>query len=243
MNMNIPLELLIIIASNLNVATDLRNFRLVNQQCANAGTSLIACNGISIYNTSSDIIGFQELVERAEIANSIRELTFLFGSWPVCTQSQWETHPLLLGGKDRTNLTLRCKDTIADTTFVSYMDFIAAEQKRVYADDLQNIGNCLRRLRNLQTVVISNMKTSCRSYKYHRLQKKIWMSPSIKAGVGSIVKMFLQISCHLPSVTRLVICGNVRPSKAHCSSFMSVHPHIQEIHINGMNSTTPPGFL
>lgn len=230
------MEILVTIASNLN-ARDLGNFRLVHSKFANAGTPLLPRNGISVLNTSACLKELQQLLQCHSIASSIRQLTFFYGEWPVCTRQQWETHPLLFGGNDRLNAAQphAYNTSKADKAFADYLEFVTVEQSRRYCEDVNAIFEALRLLGNLQTVIISNMHTlhRCHNLKYRNLRKRIWMTPRIKRGVAPMVQAFLlALSSGFPNVNSLTINGAFRPADIYLGSSVSQFPSIQKLQIN-----------
>jgi hypothetical protein len=189
----LPVELLPLIASNLN-SCDLGNFRRVCTKLAAASASLVARNGISVLNTSDSLKELENFLQ-TEIAYSARVLTVYHGEWQVCSRREWEIHPLLHGGNDRSHHAY-VQDHYAqkaDAAFHAYVTFIRKEMNRRYGDDIEMIYHSLGILRNLHTINISNFQTwhPTHNSKYHKLLKKIWLIPHGQADISCVVGEFL----------------------------------------------------
>jgi len=189
----IPNEILELIASNLN-AQDLGEFRLVSRRWAGAGGPLIASNGISVLNTFDCIQELKHFL-RLNLVSTTKRLTVYHGEWQVCNRREWEIHPLLRGGNDRSSLAyVQDRYAIkADAAFKSYSDFIHKEENRCYEVDVESISQALFGLKNLTTIKISQMQTwhPSTNIKYRKLQKEIWMSPNRQDNISRLVEAFL----------------------------------------------------
>jgi hypothetical protein len=123
-----PAEILLAIASNLR-AKDFRNFRLVNKRIGNTTLCLIPKNGLSVLNTVRSLQGLKHLLGCPSISNNVREVTLFHREWPIYSRGEWETHPLLYGGNNRTNA---CGihpvgSSLANIAFTEYEAFVTEE--------------------------------------------------------------------------------------------------------------------
>ena len=147
-SMEVPLEILIAIASQLNIE-DLSSFRLINRQCANAGLSLIPQNRLSVIDTIECLENFKAFLQCESIRNNTKKITFVYGKWPVCrSRKAWACHPLLFRGNDRSNATrLHSTDYIvANLAFKNYSKFLKRELARRYYNDVADIFDILSAL-------------------------------------------------------------------------------------------------
>ncbi|KFY91912.1 hypothetical protein V500_04394 [Pseudogymnoascus sp. VKM F-4518 (FW-2643)] len=238
--MNLPLEIVLIVASNLTIR-DLRNFRLANKQIARSTSSLLARNGtISVLNTSTSLHGLSELLKCQEIARSIRQLTFLHGIWPVCTRKQWETHPLLCGGNDRPNWGRIRTDYTAksDEAFANYLEFITVEKSRTQEQDLRLIIRILASLENLRVVNITTVPTwqPHLSEKYNKLVKKIWIAANQQSGASRALHTILSTINRVSSSTlsNIVINGPFTSDDLHFEPPITL-PKVQQLHLSFTN--------
>jgi hypothetical protein len=216
----IPLEILSLIAAELN-AHDLKSFRLVIVKWASVGASLVARNGISILNTADCLQELSDFLD-SELVHSARKFTIFHGEWPRCSRQEWETHPLLRGGNDRSNL-VYVQDRYAlkaDKAFREYSNFIKGEEGRRYWDDVYAINRALEALSNINTVNISHIQTWHPSHnsKYQDLQSRIWMAPTRQDGVSSAVQTFLlAFGQGYPNITSIAINGTFDATDVHLS--------------------------
>jgi hypothetical protein len=209
--MNIPAELLLIIASKLK-AEDLGRFRLINQHCASIGTSLLlslfALNGITLLNTATELESIRHLLKNRTIAHSIRKLTISYGNWPACTRKEWERHPLLFGGQARFQ---SLRSSSANKAFEDYSKFLVKERGRSYQEDLDTIFEVLNSLSNLRTITITQMQgwpCASRSMKYRNLQQQVWMTPYTNDQVSLATNTFLLTFSHIfPKISSFKIYG------------------------------------
>ena len=190
---SMPVELLYLIASNLN-SCDLGNVRCTCSKLAAAYAPLVARNGISVLNTSDNLKEFNGFLE-TEIAASTRVLTVYHGEWQVCKRKEWEIHPLLHGGNDRSNHAY-VQDHYAlkaNIAFLAYARFIESEKNRRRGDDIETIHHALNTLKNLHTINRSNFQTwqPTHNSKYYRLLKKIWLLPHRQGPITRVVEAFL----------------------------------------------------
>jgi hypothetical protein len=149
------MEVLISTASHLD-AKNLSNFHLVSRQCARAGLSLIPQNGLSVLNTAGSLRELKHLLESPSIANNTKDIMIIQGTWPVCSRQEWETHPLLCHGNDRSRAPLKPKS--ADEAFAAYSDFVEEQVARRYHDNVNDLFKILRSLPNLHAVTVTNVQ-------------------------------------------------------------------------------------
>lgn len=249
--MNLPLEIVLIVASNLTVR-DLRNFRLANKQIARSTSSLLARNGtISVLNTSTSLHGFSELLKVQEVAGSIRQVTFLHGTWPVCTRKQWETHPLLCGGNERPNWGRIRTDYIAksDEAFANYLEFITVEKRRTQEEDLRLIIRVLASLENLRVVNITAVPTwqPHLSEKYSKLVKRIRIAANQQSGASrtlhTILSAINRLSCS--TLSNIAINGPFTYDDLHFQPPITL-PKVLQLHLsftNMLQSRSAKDFL
>lgn len=231
--MDLPPVFLHLTASYLD-AEDLQNFRLVNLEFARAGASFIPRNGLSVLNTAAGWRDIRELLQCRSVAFKTRELTICHGDWPVCSRREWELHPLLFAGQSRLQGLPTRRARVA---FAAYSAFIAEEKGRVPRRDVETITQTLQLLPNLQTVVISHVKSwvlhPSRNARYRQLQESVWLAPHMKPDkVSSAVQLFLlALRGEFPNVTRLAIRGTVSPGELSQDLLL---PHIHDLHLTSL---------
>jgi hypothetical protein len=213
-----PAEILLAIASNLR-AKDFRNFRLVNKRIANTTLCLIPKNGLSVLNTVRSLQGLKQLLGYPAISNNVREVTLFHGEWPICSRREWETHPLLCGGNDRTNACgiYPVDSTLANNAFAEYEAFITEEQSRRLADDVICLFEILKLLPNLRKFAITHIDCfACQpttTAKYHSLQRRIWLTPYQDHDVAPAVRLFfLAAGKGFPNIKEFGIKGTLDPA-------------------------------
>ena len=227
-------EILHSVASYLD-ADDLRNFRLVSPECARAGASFIARNGLSVLNTSAGLREIRELLQYKSIAFNTRQLTICHGEWAVCSRREWGVHPLLLAGQSRFQ---GLQTRRASVAFAAYSAFMAEEKRRRPKCDVEAISEALSLLPNLRAVAISHVKSwvlhPSRNIKYRELQERVWLAPNIKPNVVSpAAHLFLRaLRGGFSNVTCLVIHGTFNP--AELSRAVLQLPSIHTLHINSL---------
>jgi hypothetical protein len=231
--MDIPGEILIAIASELS-GQDLGKFRLANSQCARAGISFIARNGISILNTATCMKELIRLTECKAIADTIRELTFVHCEWPTCSRSEWEIHPLLLGGNDRSLSGARREEAFND-----YSRFITEEQGRRQHEDVETFFHALTLLPKLTAVTISHVQLfhwhPSYNLKYQILQERIWLCPYLIDSIEPALQTFLlAFGSEFSNITSLTVQGAFNPAELHLNFEMTHFPSIQKLHISSL---------
>ena len=212
------MEILTSIASYLN-RQSLCNFRLVNWQCASAGVSYIPQNGLSVLNTVSNLEALKQLLKYPSIARNTRKLSIVQARWPVCSRKEWEVHPLLYQGNDRSNPRLyHIKSKVADDAFAAYRHFIEEELARRYHDDVHDLFNILRSLPNLHSLSVTNIQIwrwhPADNTHYHNLIKRIWIGPHLDYEVSPALQtLLLAVGTGFKNLKYLGVRGEFNPSK------------------------------
>ncbi|KAH8797847.1 hypothetical protein F5884DRAFT_687701 [Xylogone sp. PMI_703] len=233
--MDLPLEVIIDIAFHLDILT-LQNFRLASRRFAEAAIPAIGRHGLSALNTFSCLKQLKEFLENySTLALNTKKLTISHGEWPVCSRDEWEKHPLLFGGNERNELRFSDQEKI-DKAFVEYTQFIAEEENRRFSDDVNTIFCLLELLPNLQSMVISHMKTwswhPSRKKKYRDLQREIWMSPFVNDQVAPTLQiLLLAINNKFHNITSLTISGSLDPADLYFCPGTSQFPSIRELRV------------
>ncbi|KAF4626839.1 hypothetical protein G7Y89_g11319 [Cudoniella acicularis] len=214
--MEVPTEILLDIASNLN-AKDLLNFRLVNRRFARIGLEFVLQNGLSVMNTARDLRKCHQLLECPIIAKNVRQLSFFHAEWPPsCPQKEWEIHPLLFGGNDRLRVqNLRINPRQTRQAFRNYLAFIKEEQERRYFDDVSRLSQIIRSLPNLRSAKVSHMQNfvwkPALNPRYRNLQSTIWVAPYLVNNISSAVEMLLLALAENLALKQLEIIGSLNP--------------------------------
>jgi hypothetical protein len=242
--MNIPIELLTCIASELG-SIDLSNFRLVNHAYAQAAISLIPRYGISVLNISRDIKALQNILQCPAIATNVKILRVFHAEWPICSRAEWETHDLLFGGNERIRTshqfpTSASARRLYKQAFAAYKELLIEQQCRRYSEEIKSLFQILKMLHNLTTIQVSDMhdylwhpKTNRR---YHRLQRSIWISPFYSNIVTRTVESVLIASRagikNLGQVKEFHISGAFDPRELNIQHTVSNYSHIQQLKIH-----------
>lgn len=175
----LPSELLYTIAKLMPLDSRL-NFRLVTQKLAAATTPRIGQH-LAVVAITCCLEEFRSCIELTEISQYTQHLTIYHAKWPVCTRQAWEVHPLLLGGKDRSDV-LRNHGEAAAEAFHSYKIFISQESLCSSASLLR----ILEALPNLTTITIDPLQRRRRNRLpcFDRVQRTIWLEPNIRDTVN-----------------------------------------------------------
>ncbi|KAH8585624.1 hypothetical protein B0O99DRAFT_748894 [Bisporella sp. PMI_857] len=230
--MKVPLEILNEIASYLS-SRDLANFRLASFRCAQAGRSVIPRNGISVLSTFDSLQQLREFVTYSTIPTFTRHIRFFYGEWPQCARKEWEMHPLLFGGNDRSKL----YHPTADEAFACYMDFMNKEKSRRIHSDVETIHYALSLLSNLRTVDICHIQVFARhpsnNRQYYNLQKKIWIAPFVDVNIAPAVQQFLlALGSGFCNIQSLSIQGRFDPS--YLTLRLAEYSNIRKLHISSL---------
>lgn len=132
---NLPFDVLFEIASWVEHIQDLRNFRLVCSSWATPGYPKLARH-LMVLDTVSDMDEFvRSMRQHPGLAVHTKRLTLCHGEWPpISFQADFETHPLLLGGREKwVNTEV---DPAVDAAFAAYSNFVSAEATRSPSLDL-----------------------------------------------------------------------------------------------------------
>lgn len=215
--MYLPQEILIQIAWLLN-AKDLAAFRLVNRQHCEAGFSALAKNGISLLDTVTDMLELTSIVRTTRLSRHVRQLKLFHGDWPLCSRDEWETHPLLFGGNDRSHLSKI--DLIlsreAHHAFRRYERFMQREMSRRFEDDIFALNQVLNDLPLLSSFAINHIQScvwrNTTLNRYDRLQRSIWLAPNLTSDVSAAVETFLLALPNDHTLSKFTIGGLFNPS-------------------------------
>lgn len=242
--MNIPIELLTCIASELD-SSDLSNFRLANQRFAHASISLIPRHGISVINISRDIKELQYILQRHAIANNVKVLRIFHAEWPICSRYEWESHNLLFGGNVRFRNsqhfpTSESARRLYKKAFTEYRKLMKEQQCRRYSEVIEALHEILVMLPNLTTIQVSDMHEYLwrpkANRRYHKLQRSIWISPFYSKNITSTVEAVLLASgcgmSNLGQVNTLFISGGFDPAELYIPRTINPYSHIQHLTIH-----------
>jgi hypothetical protein len=196
-----PPEILCYIALHLN-AIDLSNFRLVSRQIGDLLYPVLLYH-LSFINVASEARRFQGFLD-CHRTQYTRHLTILQGTWPICTKSEWEIHPLQVYEPYP-----RAVEYSSPEAYEDYVNFVCQERCRNHAVDLQNV---LSRLSNLSTITITTANwNTLRNRKYAEITKKVRLSPRFNDSVDEVFQaLLLSLRGHFV-VNRLKIQGRVDP--------------------------------
>jgi hypothetical protein len=202
----LPTEIIALVADFLPLAA-LREFRLVSRRLADVAYPILSQH-LSIVNIAECREEFERFIYQNQVAaRCAKRLTIYYGSWPVCTRDDWETHPLLLGGCHRMDVG-RQRSHLADQAYRDYRDFILRESSR----DPSDLLVALRGLPNLRSITLTPLRASHHQQpQYSRLRKKIWLQPYMKDSVSPTVTWILGALNGFCRVTELEIKGNINP--------------------------------
>ena len=201
-----PAEIIALVAAFLPLAA-LREFRLVSRRLADVAYPILTQH-LSVVNTAECLEEFERFIHQDQLAaRCVKRLTIYYGSWPVCTRDDWETHLLPLGGCHRMDVG-RQRSHLADQAYRDYRDFIRREGSREQSDLLV----ALRGLPNLRSIALAPLRASHHQQsQYSRLRKKIWLQPYMKDSVSPTVTWVLGALNGFCQVRELEIKGNINP--------------------------------
>ena len=202
----LPTEILALVADFLPLVS-LREFRLVSRRLASAGSPILTQH-LCIVDTAECLEDFQRFLRQNQVAaRCAKKLTIYYGSWPVCTRDDWETHPLLLGGRHRTDVG-RQRSQLVDQAYRDYRDFILREGSREPSDLLA----ALRGLPNLRSIALTPLRASHHQQpQYSRLRKRIWLQPYMRDSASPTVTWVLGALNSFCRVIKLEIKGSINP--------------------------------
>jgi hypothetical protein len=241
--MNIPIELLTCIASELD-SIDLSNFRLINRKYALASISLVPRHGISVLNIYRDIKTLQYILQCPEIAHNVKTLRVLHAEWPICSRYEWETHSLLFGGNGRVRTTHQLPKSasarrLCRQAFTAYRELITEQECRRYSEEIESLHQILTMLPNLTAIQVSDMHEYLwhpkANRRYQKLQRSIWISPFYSNNITRTIEAMWVASgsgiTNLGHVNTLGILGGFDPVELYIQHTINPYSHIQHLTI------------
>jgi hypothetical protein len=203
----LPTELVLAIADELDRKADIWNFRLVNKRLAAIGYIKMASR-LQVVNVVKDLTSFSSYLRAIESSPMTRHLVIYHATWSVCDYDIWKYHPLLLEGRER-QIT---KSSSSYYAYMQYKKFIQGEASRDLELDAKALISIIARLPNLRCLKISSIKLSSWSGYYMSracvdLRRRIWLAPSFRESIHPSVSLVLQILAFVPYLERLDIAG------------------------------------
>jgi hypothetical protein len=147
-----------------------------------------------------------------EFAGHVKTLTIYHAAWPTCTntRSAWETHPLLLGGNERTMIST-FEDHLAAAAYRAFQDFIAV-QEACTVGLLVDVFDLLPNIRRVEVDHVRRWKRM-KHPSYLRLRKRIWLEPHTSDSVGTTVEMVVQALRSKRAITTIHVRGMFEPPR------------------------------
>lgn len=244
---HIPQEILTSIAWQVSSIEDLRAFRCVCSAWARAGYVALG-HHLAVLNTEESL---QRIIQFLSVAPSSRvftkELSIYHCEWPVCQKHNWETHPLLFGGKDLWAPTGSSLCEVVDAAFSEYRNFIDIEGKRTADSDLKNFTNVLEMLPSLTTLRITYVPNwawmATGKPQYKALMKKIWLRPSFRGHTKEAVQRILPTLNLFPLITHLRLDNSFQPYDPKLSVEHVQSLCIKEMEINPRERLSAVAFI
>ncbi|KAK8859501.1 hypothetical protein PGQ11_010235 [Apiospora arundinis] len=239
----LPTELLGAVLAHLPVR-DVKATRLACKGLAAVAFPLL-CTHLSALNLLYCLDQLEAFLTSVGPLASTKKLTLYHGTWPVCTRTEWEVHPLQQYDthpqaflRDRTG----AHQLAADVAYERYDEFIQSEASRDWRRDLARLRRILRLLPNLQTIAVSQLQARPREREectqYARLRKQIWMFPLVRDTIDGLLDALFHLLAECPRVQELELRGRVslRPRRTHPSTKTVAQLVLQLANLSGSDA-------